>query len=229
MTVQFDNVTLRYHYDNFDVLTQASFTLQDGLNTVLCDIQSGKGTICKLILGNLAPTGGQVLIDGQDASKLQKKDLNALYLSSNPTFFPNRSVLYNLQYPCRVRKTLKQSGELLSHLSEEFGLTDLLTKKAKTLTPQQKLNLSIARGLSVPREIVLFDGFFDDTNFEESPELSPSKLLERFHGVKVVLTTCAQLAAGHTVVMDGGRCVYEGDSTEAQQVVSNLGWLADKI
>lgn len=230
MTIQFQNVTLRYHYDNFDVLQGANFTLIDGANTILCDIQSGKGTICKLILGNLAPTAGKVLINGVEACKMPKKDLNALYLTSQPTFFDNRSVLYNLEYPSRVRKTLKDNREKLLQLAQTFGLTEILGKKVKSLTMPQKLKLSVARGLSAPRQIVLFDGFFDDTSWEDlCPELTISNLLSGFGGIKVVLTTRAHNATGNTVVMDGGKCVYQGDSNTAKETVANLGWLADKI
>lgn len=229
MTVEFRNVTLRYHYDDFDVLTDVNFTLREGVNTILCDIQSGKGTICKLILGNLAPNSGQVLIDGREAVKLAKKETSALYLSDKPTFFENKSVLYNLQYPCRVRKTLKQNAENLTRLADEFGLTDLLSQKVKTLTYVQKLKLSLARGLSVTRDIVLFDGFFDDTKLADTPQLSMENLLPKFQGVTVVLTNRAELSTGNTVVMDGGKCVFEGDSETAKQTVANLAWLADKI
>ena len=230
MTVEFNNVTYRYHYDDFDVLSGATFTLGDGVNTVLCDIQSGKGTICKLILGNLAPTSGQVLVNGQDATKLVKNQMDALYLTAQPSFFENRSVRYNLEYPLRVRKTLKQSGERLTELIEEFGLTELLNKKVKTLSLQQKLLLSLARGLTVRRQLVLLDGFFDDTNAINGCEaLSITNVLAKFPCTTVLLTTRAHQAIGHTVVLDGGTCVYEGDAKSAQEVVANLGWLADKI
>ena len=230
MTIQFDNVTLRYHYDNYDVLTDATFTLHDGVNTVLCDIQSGKGTICKLILGNLAPTSGRVLINGRDASTLPNKEMNALYLSNTPTFFENRSVLYNLQYPLRVRNALKQNVETVAQLADEFGLSELLDKKVKTLTSPQKLKLSLSRGLTVHRDVVLFDGFFDDTSWMELlSELSQEQVVNRFDGTKVVLTTKADVITGNTVVMDGGQCVFQGDADGAKQTLAQLEWLADKI
>ena len=229
MKIEFRNVTYRYHYDNMDVLSGASFTLDEGVNTILCDIQSGKGTICKLILGNLAPTSGRVLLDGQDACNLPQKQLSALYLTDKPTFFVGRSVQYNLEYPCRVRKTLKQNGDKIAELAQQFGLADLMRNKVKTLTPPQKLALSVARGLTVARQLVLLDGFFDDTNVTDDPQLGFPRVLDNFPCTKVVLTTNPALAIGHTVVLDGGACVYEGDGKLAQEVVSNLGWLADKI
>lgn len=230
MRIEFDAVTLRYHYDEFDVLSDATFTLCESVNTVLCDIQSGKSTICKLILGNLAPTRGRVLLDGRDACKLPKSDVNALYLTDKPAFFQNKSVLYNLQYPSRVRKILKQNGETISRLAEEFGLTAVLNNKVKSLSFDQKLVLSLARGLSVKRNVVLFDGFFDDTNLEQTyPELSVANILQKFGCTAVLLTTRAEIATGNTVVLDGGKCVYCGDEQSAAKTLEQLEWLAAKI
>lgn len=230
MRIDFDAVTLRYHYDNYDVLSGATFTLCEEVNTVLCDIQSGKGTICKLILGSLTPTQGRVLVDGRDACKLPKSAINALYLTDKPAFFQNRSVLYNLQYPSRVRKILKQNGENISRLAEEFGLTSVLHSKVKSLSFEQKFFLSLARGLSVKRDVVLFDGFFDDTNLVQTcPELSLQRVLSKFGCTTVLLTTRAELATGNTVVLDGGKCVFQGDAKTARQTVADLEWLATKI
>jgi len=230
MKIDFDAVTLRYHYDDYDVLCGAAFELNEGTNTVLCDVQSGKSTICKLILGNLAPTQGRVLLDGRDACKMPKSQINALYLTDKPTFFQNRSVLYNLQYPSRVRKILKQNGENVARLAEEFGLTAVLDSKVKSLSFEQKLALSLARGLSVKRDVVLFDGFFDDTNLVQTcPELSLQNVLPKFDCTVVLLTVRAELATGNTVVLDGGKCVYRGDPETARQVVADLEWLAAKI
>ncbi|MCM1289419.1 MAG: ATP-binding cassette domain-containing protein [Corallococcus sp.] len=230
MRIEFDNVTLRYHYDDYDVLCGASFTLSDDVNTILCDVQSGKGTICKLILGNLVPTQGRVLLDGRETRNLSKQSINALYLSLEPAFFENKTVLYNLQYPLRVRKSLKENAKTVLHLAEEFGLADFLGKKVKSLSFEQKLKLSLARGLTVKRDLVLLDGFFDDNNLERNyPELSLINVLPKFEGTVAVLSVRPEIAVGRTVVMDGGACVYEGDADGARQKVTNLGWLASKI
>ena len=219
--IVFSNVTLRYHYDDFDVLRGASFELHEGVNTILADAQSGKSSICKLLLRDVAPTSGQIIVDGQQIDSIPNSSLDILYLPSKPVFFEKRSVQYNVEYPLRIRKVARaERQERVQGIAEQFGLN--LDAKVKLLSPSERRTLALARGLTVKRKIALFDSFFD------ADELSLehiNSILQRFDTC-VVLTSDPCIAMGHTVVLDGGEVVYQGDAVEAQQRVSELYWLA---
>lgn len=222
--IRFVNVTFKYPYDDFALLQDATFTLQDGLNTILCDVLSGKTTICKLILGELQPQSGEIFIDGKRFSPKEHPDV--LYLPQNPTFFEGRSVLFNLQYPAKVRKILPQTQQRILQFATTFGLENKLRQKVNKLSQQEKTQLALARGLTVERPTVLFDGFFDNTCYE------PLQLVQQhfpFCKTAVVLTSCADFACGNTVVIDGKKCVYQGDAEGAKQVVQSLCWLNEKL
>ncbi len=222
--IQFRNVTFKHQYDDFALLENASFTLCDGINTLLCDIQSGKSTICRLILGELQPQSGEILIDDRQFSSKEHPDV--LYLPRTPDFFNNKSVLFNLQYPSKVRKILPQNQQRIAQLAKTFGFEQKLNVKVKNLSQSEKRNLALARGLTVQREIVLFDDFFDNTSSN-----SVAELLQLFPFCKtmVVLTSDAQIAYGHTVVLDGKKCVFQGDSDGAKEIVQSLCWLNEKL
>ena len=66
--IEFCNVTFKHQYDDFALLENASFNLPNGISTVLCDVQSGKTSICRLILGLLTPQSGKISVDGEDVS-----------------------------------------------------------------------------------------------------------------------------------------------------------------
>ena len=222
--IRFQNVTFKFPYDDFALLEDATFTLQDGLNTILCDVLSGKTTICRLILGEILPQSGEITIDGKRFSPKEHPDV--LYLPQNPTFFNGRSVLFNLQYPAKVRKILPQTQQRILQLATAFGFEKKLRQKVKNLSQQEKTQLALARGLTVQRKIVLFDDFFDDTCAE------PRQLLQQrfpFCKMAVVLTSCPELACGNTVVLHGKKCVYQGDAEGAKQVVRSLCWLKEKL
>lgn len=222
--IQFRDVTFKHQYDDFALLENASFTLCDGINTLLCDIQSGKSTICKLILGELQPQCGEIIIDDRRFSSKEHADV--LYLPRTPDFFNNRSVLFNLQYPSKVRKILPQNEQRILQLAKTFGFEQKLNVKVKKLSQSEKRNLSLARGLTVERKTVLFDDFFDNTS-----SVSITELLQLFPFCKtiVVLTSDARFACGHTVVLDGKQCVFQGDSDGAKKIVQSLCWLNEKL
>lgn len=226
--IEFRNVYLKYHYEKYPLFEDLSFTLQQGVNTVLCDMQSGKTSLCKMILGELAPNGGSVWVDGKNLYPQNRKEKprpNALYLPSNPVFFDNKTVKYNLEYPLKVRRTLSQNVNRVAELAERFCLTELLNVKVKNLNLRQKKLLALARGLTVRRNIVLLDGFFDDNEMCE--ELSQASVLPLFEGETVaVFTVLPQMAVGNTVVIDDKKCAFCGTSSEAAKFVDGLTWLS---
>ena len=226
--IELQNVTLRYHYEQDTLFENLSFALPQGTNTVLCDVQSGKTSLCKMLLGELPPNTGNVTVDGVDLYKFEKGKrplANALYLPSNPTFFVNKTVRYNLEYPLRVRKQLRENAQQVATLAQKFDLANLLDVKVKTLNFRQKKILSLARGLTVSRDIVLLDGFFDDT--ETDGNLSRDSVLSLLDcKTSVIFTADPNVAIGNTVVIDDKKSVFCGASEHAREVVSNLTWLA---
>ena len=214
-----DNVTLTYPYDRFDVLKGVSFTVCEGVNTILADAQSGKTSICRLLLRDIEPTGGKIFVEGQQISCITSRNLDILYLPSNPVFFERKSAQYNMEYPLKIRKVSKlERRNRVREIATQLGVP--LEVKVCKLSPQQRRTLALARGLTVEREIALFDDFFDG----DEDLLNIGNVLQRFQ-TSVIVTSDVRLAMGHTVVLDGGVVVFEGDASEARQVVSNLHWL----
>lgn len=222
--ITFNDVTFRYPYDDFDVLKGASFTLHEEVNTLLCDVQSGKTTVCRLLMGMLVPLSGQVSVPRREI----------LYLPRSPVFFENKSVRYNLEYPLRARKKLAGNEQIVVKNADVFGFSDQMNVKVKKLSAEQKRMLALARGLTVPRGIVLLDGFFDGDGFPTKEEgatvAQQQKVLSLFSGceVTVVLTCEAHRATGHSVVLDGGSCVYEGESSQATALAEERFILAKR-
>lgn len=222
--IVFDNVTLKYHYDEYPLLKGVSFTLKNGVNTVLCDTQSGKTSLCKLLVKDIAPTSGHIFVDGTPISSITNAHLGILYLPSNPTFFVTRSVEYNIAYPLKVRKATKAERQSkVKQVTLKLGIVNL-KQKVKKLSPTDKLTVALARGLTVERKVVLFDDFFSGN------QGNIDNVLQLFEGVTcVIFTSDANLARGNVVVLDGGAVVYQGDADSAKQTVSKLGWLNDSL
>ena len=221
--IEFKDVHLKYHYDEFEVLKGASFCLTDGLNTILCDVQSGKTSLCKLLVKQAEPTSGQILLDGQSLSGIAHANLDILYLPSKPVFFERKSILYNIEYPLKLRKFPKQvrRGEAMA-LAERFGFENVGCKAGK-LSSEQRKKLALARGMTVARRIVVWDDFFDDA-------AKVDEALALFEGAThVIVTSNASQARGNTVVLDGGVTVFCGDAAGAVKAVNGLQWLCNSL
>ena len=228
--IEFKDVTLQYHYDEFALLKGASFTLRDGLNTVLCDTQSGKSSICKLLCKDVAANSGEIIVDGLQISSITNADLGILYLPNAPTFFENRSVRYNIEYPLKVRKTAKQERrQRAEQTAASLGL-DCLDVKVKKLSADERKLVALARGLTVERKVVLFDDFFAIEGDVETTLAHVNSVLDLFSNATcVILTSDRRLAMGNTVVIDGGKTVYEGAADQAARVIDGLGWIYGSI
>ena len=224
--IEFRNVVLHYHYDEFPLLKGASFTLRDGLNTVLAAVQSGKSSICKLLCKEEAATSGEIFVDGLPITSITNEHLGILYLPSAPAFFENRSVRFNVEYPLKVRKVAKpERRQRAEQIAAALGL-DCLDVKVKKLTAQQRKLVALARGLTVERKVGLFDDFFEIDGDLEQTLGSVDRVVNLFgNATCVLLSSDSRVAMGNTVVLDGGVTVYEGDAQKAQLLVGELGWV----
>lgn len=221
--IEFSHVELRYHYEDYAVLKDLNFTLQSGVNTILCDSQSGKTSICKLLTKQFKPTSGQIFVDGVDVASITNQGLGILYIPANPTFFENRSVKYNVTYPLKVRKIKKnEQCKRFDGIASKLGLRDA-DKKVKKLSKDERRRVAIARGLTVSRQVVLLDDFCDNPQtIDEIVSLFDNALI-------VILTSEIDLARGNVVVLDNGVSVYQGDVDGAREIRKSLSWIVDLL
>lgn len=226
--VCFDNVTFRHQYDDFDVLCGATFALDEQTCTVLIDSQCGKTTLCRLLMGELKAQNGQILLDGAPVDNVKPGNVGMLYLSCRGLFFDGKSVAQNIAYPLVVRKVERKTRDkIVASVAERLAIADLLAKRVRDLTDDQRRLVVLARGLTVPRRIVLFDDFFVAERHAETPfdSYDIQTVFALFaDSTKIVVTSNPNLAIGKTAVIDGGKCVLCGTPEQAVALVDDLGW-----
>ena len=72
--IEFKNVTKSFNDDV--ILKNISFTITRGETKIILGASgSGKSTILRLILGLIRPDSGEILVDGQDITKMTERDL----------------------------------------------------------------------------------------------------------------------------------------------------------
>ncbi len=124
----------------------------------------GKSTLLQLIGGALAPTRGEVLVDGQAPSRLGRRALFALrrrmgMLFQSGALLTDLTVFENVAFPLREHTELPE-GVLRSKVLDQLAAVGL--EQAAGLYPAQlsggmARRVALARALVLEPELLLFD------------------------------------------------------------------------
>ena len=157
---------LSFGYDENDlVLENVNLTIKKGERIgLLGPSGSGKSTFCDLLLGFLAPTAGQLLIDGHDVTKISLQSLRSLFGSvSQQTFLFNDTIQANVAYACgdvtdeQVIESCKHAHahEFIEQCAQKYEA--MVGENGTLLSGGQKQRLTIARALLKNPDILIFD------------------------------------------------------------------------
>ena len=183
---------------------------------------AGKSTLLRLINRLEEPSGGRILIDGEDVTALDADGLRR-FRRQVGMIFQHFNLLSSKTVAANVAMPLELAGELgraeieqrVAELLARVGLTDHANKYPAQLSGGQKQRVGIARALSTSPKILLCD----EATSALDPQTTAQVLqllaeINRELGLTIVLIThemdvirrvCDQVA-----VMDGGSIVEQG-------------------
>jgi putative ABC transport system ATP-binding protein len=125
---------------------------------------SGKTTLLNIIGGLDRPTGGKVLIDGEDVTAMPEADLIQLRRTRIGFIFqafgliPILSAAENVEVPMRLVSTsVSQRDERVRVLLEMVGLGERANHRPHELSGGEQQRVAIARALANTPEILLAD------------------------------------------------------------------------
>ena len=125
---------------------------------------SGKTTMLSILAALLAPTSGQVLIDGQDLAqmnekrrvKLRREKIGFTFQSNN--LIPFLTAQENVEYMLRLNGQANKVGRMRSaEILARLGLSDRLHNLPAQLSGGQQQRVAIARALIHNPAVVLAD------------------------------------------------------------------------
>jgi len=146
----------------------ASFTVDPGQIFVIMGLSgSGKSTVLRTVNGLLEPTAGAMRIDGDDITKMSRKQLRAVrcekisMVFQHFALFPHRTVGENAAYGLEVQglnrsDREKQAAEAL-HM---VGLDDWGGSLPGQLSGGMRQRVGLARALAAGTDIMLMDEAF---------------------------------------------------------------------
>jgi polar amino acid transport system ATP-binding protein len=212
---------LHKSFGDLEVLKGIDFHVDPG--EVVCVIGpsgSGKSTLLRCINRLEEPSGGRVLIEGDDITD-RDADVDELRSRIGMVFqsfnlFPHLSVLRNLTIAQRrVRKRSKaEAADVARRNLERVGLSDKIDAYPAHLSGGQQQRVAIARALSMDPDMMLFDeptSALDPELVGEVLEVMRSLAKE---GMTMMVVThemsFAREVADRVVFMDAGVVVEEG-------------------
>ncbi len=149
-------------------VNQASFSVEPGEFFVIMGLSgSGKSTLIRLINRLIEPTDGEVLIDGEDITKMDKNELiKARREKLGMVFqqfglFPHRTVLENVAYGLEIQGVKKEERNKRAQKSiEDVGLQGYEKSYPKELSGGMQQRVGLARALANDSDILLMDEAF---------------------------------------------------------------------
>lgn len=146
-------------------VTRGSFRLQSVTLTVseheylvvIGKTGSGKTTLLKTIAGAYSRVTGNITLDGNDVTPYPPERRRIVYVPQNYSLFNHMNVYGNIKFGLSARGVSNQDvGGLISDISKELGITDLLGRSPVTLSGGEQQKVSLARALvTKPRTLLL--------------------------------------------------------------------------
>ena len=171
--IQLHDVSLAYQKDA-TALNGITLRIEKGEFVFLTGPSgAGKTTLLRLLYGALTPTSGQVLIDGQNVSRMAASQIPFLRRSIGVVFqdfklLPNRTVFENVSITLEVLGWGRADiGKKVMHVLKQMGMEGKINLTPQRLSGGEQQRVALARALVNEPKILVADeptGNLDDAN-----------------------------------------------------------------
>lgn len=161
VAIKFKNINKSF--DEKKVINNFNLEIDKGdFITIIGSSGSGKTTILKMINALIKPDNGQVIVNGEDVSKIDVVDLrrNIGYAIQGNVLFPHLSVKDNIAYVPNLlnKNNSEKSEEAVKKWMKIVNLEEeLLERMPYELSGGQSQRVGIARSLAASPDILLMD------------------------------------------------------------------------
>ncbi len=115
----------------------------------------GKTTALRILAGFEAPSGGQVIVDGQDIRSVPAQKRNMGMVFQSYSLFPNMTVLENVAFGLRLRRVSgSQRKTKAMSLLDMVELADRANRYPHQLSGGQQQRVALAPGHRAPGLVV---------------------------------------------------------------------------
>ncbi len=222
--------TTRFGGNKVEALKNVSFRVEEGeYVAIMGESGSGKTTLLNILAALDKPTGGTVLLDGKDLSKIRESNISAFrrdhlgFVFQDFNLLDTFSLEDNIYLPLVLAgKAYPEMKQRLTPIAQQLGITDILKKYPYEVSGGQKQRAAVARALITNPRLVLADeptGALDSKATDELLQLF-REINQR--GQTILMVTHSVKAASHAgrvlFIKDGEvfHQIYRGNSSNEQ-------------
>lgn len=147
------------NYGSVQALSPVNLSVKKGeFVTLLGPSGSGKTTLLNLVAGTVAPSSGQVFINGEDVTTKPPSERGLGMVFQNYALMPHMTVFENIAFPLKVRRL--PSSEIKKKVHDVLDLVRLhnvADRKPKALSGGQQQRVSLARCIVYNPALILLD------------------------------------------------------------------------
>ena len=216
------------HFGRFVALDDVTLDFPTGqLVGLLGPSGCGKTTLLRIIAGLESADGGQVFLDGEDASNAHVRERQVGFVFQHYALFRHMTVFDNVAFGLRVRPRQQRPDE--GAIRERVGrLLDLVQLEALAerypaqLSGGQRQRIALARALAVEPRVLLLDEPFGALDAKVRKELRRwlRKLHDTLHITSIFVTHDQEEAlevSDRVVLMNRGRIEQIGTPDEVYE------------
>jgi putative spermidine/putrescine transport system ATP-binding protein len=150
---------LRKRFAGNQALDGVDVSLDEGeLVSLLGPSGCGKTTALRCVAGFLQPDEGQIIVGGEDITRLapNRRDIGMVFQAYS--LFPNMSAAQNVEFGLKVRRKGKEDrGRRVAELLEIVGLGDAAGRFPHELSGGMQQRVALARALAIEPRVLLLD------------------------------------------------------------------------
>ncbi|HLK61472.1 MAG TPA: ABC transporter ATP-binding protein [Chthonomonadaceae bacterium] len=226
-TVQVKNLTKRF--DHNIAINNTSLTIEDGMFMVFLGPSGcGKTTTLRCIAGLEIPEEGQILIDGEDVTKLPPSARDIAMVFQQYAIYPHMTVAENLAFPLKAVNTPRDEIEKrVQEAAKTLRIERLLGRKPGKLSGGEMQRVAIGRAIVRRPKVFLMDEPLSNLDAKLRTEMRAEiKHLQSDLNATTIYVTHDQLEAmsmaDRIAIMYGGIVQQLGTPAEVYDHPSNL-------
>jgi len=203
-------------YSAKKALDGVSFSLTPGVYGLIGPNGAGKTTLMNIIAGNLHPSTGCVLYDGQDITALGNGFRNVLgYMPQQQALYPDFTAERFLYYIAALRGLDKKSAtQRIDWAIEQVNLKEHIRKRIGAMSGGMKQRLLLAQAILAEPEILILDE--PTAGLDPNQRIAVRNLIGKLAGDRIIIISThvvpdVEYIANEFLILRDGKLLAHSD------------------